>query len=435
MNRKAPSPPIAAIVIALAYGIGLTSAGAQDRTAQFFNGVLVPMPIAEVAINADVGFFYERLAPYGDWVENPPWGWVWIPRGMPVDWRPYTLGHWVFTDDYGWLWDSDLPWGWACMHYGRWGWSNDFGWFWVPGFTWGPAWVAWRVGPNFVGWCPLPPEVHWQPDVGLQFYGTNLNDIPAPLWVFVEIRFFDAPRLREHVLLPARNVTLFRESRNVTRFRSRNGRVVNASVSARQIEESTHRPVERFHLRHVDSAAALRLPRERDGEIAVFTPQVHPGPAGVVPPRAGEVERRQQAERAQLQEQQRAEQARQEQRRQAEHAQPPGQQRAEQARQEQRRQAEHAQPPGQQRAEQAPQEQRRQAEHATPGAGTEQLQRRQEAERQAQQSEQARQRQTLENRQARERQESAGPPAGAHKPGTAGGSARTPAPGEHEPHH
>jgi hypothetical protein len=282
----------------------------------------MPVQATQASINVDVGFFHDRLAPYGDWREHVRWGWVWCPRNVPVDWRPYTLGHWVYTGDFGWVWDSDEDWGWACFHYGRWDWDDDFGWFWVPGSHWGPAWVAWRTGPDFIGWCPLPPSVQWQVGVGLVFGGIDLDSIPARRCVFVETRFFDAPRLREHVVLVSRNVTLFGETRNVTRFESIDGRIVNNSISVRQIEESTHRPVERFRVRHVDSAAALRLPRERDGEIAVFTPRIGRGPVGLVPPQSGELERQQNAERAHLQEQQQAERARQEERHQAEGATP-----------------------------------------------------------------------------------------------------------------
>lgn len=349
MNSKATGPIIVAIIVAC--GTASSSfAGLAPTTG----------PVSHV----DIGFFYDRLAPYGDWRQHARWGWVWYPRDVAVDWRPYTLGHWVYTDDYGWLWESDEDWGWACYHYGRWDWDSDLGWFWVPGSYWGPAWVAWRMSPGFIGWCPLPPPVLWQPSVGLVFNGVDLDDIPAWRWVFVEARFFDMPRLHRHIVLVARNGILLRESRPFVRFEASDGRIVNRAFSARRIEEFTHRPVTRFRVRHVDSPAAMRVFRERDGEIALFTPRIRRGPAGLVPPRAGELERRQEAERAQLREQQRAEQLRQ-------------------------------------------QEQFR-AERAAPGARAEQLQRRQEEERQALQREHARQQQQLESRQFRERGEFAG---------------------------
>ena len=50
--------------------------------------------------------FYDDLSPYGTWVENADYGYVWIPNVDP-GFRPYaTNGHWVFTDE-GWTWISN----------------------------------------------------------------------------------------------------------------------------------------------------------------------------------------------------------------------------------------------------------------------------------------------------------------------------------------
>src|SRR5437660_1305523 len=59
-------------------------------------------PSAEV----DFGVFYSDLTPYGEWVDRPGYGRVWLPSGRPAGWRPYTLGRWVETD-YGWTWVSE----------------------------------------------------------------------------------------------------------------------------------------------------------------------------------------------------------------------------------------------------------------------------------------------------------------------------------------
>ncbi len=342
----------------------------------WLDGFTQPARAAETAVNMDVGLFYDRLAPYGDWRQHARWGWVWSPRDVAVNWRPYTLGHWVYTDDYGWLWESDEDWGWACYHYGRWDWDNDFGWFWVPGSYWGPAWVAWRTSPGFIGWCPLPPPVRWRPEVGLDFGGFDLDDLPPWEWIFVETGFFDVPRLHDHILLVSRNVILVRETRIVVRFARVDGRIVNRAFSHREIEEFTHRPVTHFRVRHVDRPEAMRVFRERDGEIALFTPRIQRGHAGLRPPGPGEWERREGAERAQLQERQRAEQLR--------------------------------------------EQERFRTERPAPGAGAEQLQRRQEAERQALQAEHGRQQRFLENRQMRHREEFGGPQARANEFGGPG---------------
>ncbi|MGC1791769.1 MAG: DUF6600 domain-containing protein, partial [Pseudolabrys sp.] len=84
------------------------------------------------------------LEQYGMWRPHPRFGDVWVPAGIPPDWRPYQYGHWVYTDEWGWYWVSDdveANWGWVVYHYGRWAFERGFGWFWVPGDEWAPAWV------------------------------------------------------------------------------------------------------------------------------------------------------------------------------------------------------------------------------------------------------------------------------------------------------
>jgi hypothetical protein len=106
--------------------------------------------------SVDLGFFYDSLASYGNWIERPSYGWVWTPRAVSASWRPYQAGHWVWSDE-GWTWLSDEPYGWATYHYGRWYQDPEIGWAWVPGNDWGPAWVSWQEGDDYVGWAPLPP--------------------------------------------------------------------------------------------------------------------------------------------------------------------------------------------------------------------------------------------------------------------------------------
>jgi hypothetical protein len=102
--------------------------------------------------------FRAALEGYGQWVQHPRWGEVWIPEQVPPDWQPYRLGHWAYTDEWGWYWDSEEDFGWVTYHYGRWVFDRGLGWIWIPGKEWGPAWVDWRQGDDFVGWAPLPPD-------------------------------------------------------------------------------------------------------------------------------------------------------------------------------------------------------------------------------------------------------------------------------------
>jgi len=100
--------------------------------------------------------FVEPLSPYGQWTEVDGYGRVWVPA-VSYGWRPYYYGHWELTE-WGWTFVSSDPWGWAAYHYGRWNWALGVGWYWIPGRQWAPAWVSWRYGGGYVGWCPLGPR-------------------------------------------------------------------------------------------------------------------------------------------------------------------------------------------------------------------------------------------------------------------------------------
>jgi hypothetical protein len=96
-----------------------------------------------------------ELAEYGDWVYQPEFGYVWAPRGVGADWRPYYNGRWTWLSMAGWSWIPYEPWGWAPFHYGRWHWGYNMGWYWIPMNTWGPAWVNWWWDDYYFGWAPM----------------------------------------------------------------------------------------------------------------------------------------------------------------------------------------------------------------------------------------------------------------------------------------
>lgn len=141
--------------------------------------------MAQPGVTVPVDAFYNELAPYGQWIQYPQYGSVWMPNVDP-GFQPYaTAGHWVMTD-YGNTWVSDYPWGWAAFHYGRWIYDPAYGgWLWVPGSDWAPAWVTWRSGGGYYGWAPLAPG-----------WGINVNiNIPAPYWTFVPQLYITSPNL------------------------------------------------------------------------------------------------------------------------------------------------------------------------------------------------------------------------------------------------
>ncbi|MBC7616780.1 MAG: hypothetical protein H7202_12015 [Pedobacter sp.] len=142
--------------------------------------------------------FYDEMAPYGDWVNNPDYGYVWRPN-VGRDFKPYyTNGHWVMTE-YGNTWVSNYDWGWAPFHYGRWFYDDYDGWVWAPDTEWGPAWVNWRSGGGYYGWAPLAPRISININLGRRYY------VPDNYWVFVPQRCIYYPSYSRY-WEPRRNV-------------------------------------------------------------------------------------------------------------------------------------------------------------------------------------------------------------------------------------
>ena len=130
---------------------------------------------AETPYGVSFQVFYDELMPYGDWVKDVNYGYIWLPA-VGADFHPYgSNGHWMMTD-YGNTWVSYYDWGWAPFHYGRWYFDNYYqSWAWIPGYDWGPAWVNWRTGGGYYGWAPLGPGVS---------ISVRVN-IPSFHWVFL----------------------------------------------------------------------------------------------------------------------------------------------------------------------------------------------------------------------------------------------------------
>ena len=51
---------------------------------------------------------YEELSTYGDWVMEPAFGNVWVPRAVPIGWAPYRYGRWRWVA-WGWSWVTPHP--------------------------------------------------------------------------------------------------------------------------------------------------------------------------------------------------------------------------------------------------------------------------------------------------------------------------------------
>ena len=213
--------------------------------------------------------FYDQLSPYGQWIEDPDYGYVWLPDAGP-DFKPYASnGHWVYTDE-GWTWDSGYPWGWAAFHYGRWFFQDGYGWMWIPGTEWAPAWVSWRNSDEYYGWAPMGPNISFD-----AAYGGGYAP-PTYYWNFVPHRYIASPQVNNYYVRETNNVTIINQTtviRNATVMsRPRNsrygggpdagevGRYSGAAVRPLAIRES-HTPGERAD----------------NGNLTIYRPRVNGG--------------------------------------------------------------------------------------------------------------------------------------------------------------
>ena len=257
----------------------VATAGCVAAYSQTYMRASVRSPGNQVSIS----YFHESLSPYGQWFQDPSYGWCWTPYDVSVGWRPYYDGHWEYTD-YGWSWASNETWGWAPYHYGRWFFDDSYGWVWVPGTEWAPAWVAWRYGDDWVGWAPLPPRARWDASIGLNF--ADASAIPPHQWCFVPRKHVLDASLRLQVILVARNVTLLQRSHDVTRFEVRNGRPANVGLDITRVESAVGQRVPRVKIIDTDTPARGRGQPAGNGGVGFFRPTVQPSPVEQAPPAA-----------------------------------------------------------------------------------------------------------------------------------------------------
>jgi DNA segregation ATPase FtsK/SpoIIIE-like protein len=209
--------------------------------------------------------FYDQLSPYGEWVDDPNNGYIWLPD-VGSDFTPYsTDGHWIYSD-YGWTWVSDYDWGWAPFHYGRWDFDDRYGWFWVPGHEWGPAWVVWKHSDSYYGWAPMRPGISIAMAYGNDYY------MPADRWVFVNERYIESPHIHRYYVDRAMNVTIYRNARVINRtYEDRNRHTTYVSGPDREeVQRATGRAVRTVVIRENDRPGQ----NARRGELQIYRPEV-----------------------------------------------------------------------------------------------------------------------------------------------------------------
>ena len=214
---------------------------------------------AKPGVHLNFDFFYDTLAPYGEWASVADYGYVWHPADVDEDWTPYSDGYWAYTDA-GWTWVSYEEWGGIPYHYGRWVRLHDYGWCWVPDYEWGPAWVSWRQSDDYVGWAPLPPEARWRRTTGFGTWVDTEYDIGPGSFRFCHSRDFGAPFLLPILLPRARNFGFIEQTVNITNitYRSDRGLAFNGGPDYRRLSALSTRPL-----------PALKLVRNTED---VFTP-------------------------------------------------------------------------------------------------------------------------------------------------------------------
>lgn len=230
---------------------------------------------AQGTVSMDV--FYSELAPYGTWITDAQYGYIWVPDAGP-GFQPYaTNGYWVMTE-YGNTWVSDYSWGWAPFHYGRWLFDDYYGWVWIPGTEWAPAWVAWRSGGDYYGWAPLGPGVAISVSVG--------NYIPDPYWVFVPQRYVCGPGAYHHYVYYRNDVTIIHRTVIVNTTHNHRHRDYFTGPSRQDIERSRGSRIDVHTVNAVGRPGATVV---RDRRIEVYRPVVRRdrnerAPAGVTSP-------------------------------------------------------------------------------------------------------------------------------------------------------
>ena len=218
---------------------------------------------AQVSVNFQV--FYDDLSPYGYWVDNSDYGYVWVPNVSP-GFTPYgTNGYWLFTD-VGWTWVSNYPWGWAPFHYGRWYSDPVYGPMWVPGNEWGPGWVTWRRSEGYYGWAPI------EPGISISIAYSSGYSVPDDRWTFVRERDFGRTNINNYYVNSSSNTTIINNSTVINNIQEDNSRNVkyNAGPDRTEVQRRTGTSIAPVSIRE-SSKPGQNL---SNGGLQIYRPRV-----------------------------------------------------------------------------------------------------------------------------------------------------------------
>lgn len=224
-----------------------------------------------MAQNEDVSLqsFYDELSPYGTWIQDPQYGYVWRPDVDQDEFRPYySNGRWAMTE-YGNTWVSNYDWGWAPFHYGRWVYNRYNQWLWIPDTIWGPAWVSWRSGGGYYGWAPLGPSI----SIGINI-GHGGYRVPDFCWNFIpysNIYYNSYPRY-----YASRNRVYIQNTVIINNTYVRGSRTYYTGPRAEDIRRTTNQNVTVYNINRSSRPGASRVdnntvniynPRPSRGEV------------------------------------------------------------------------------------------------------------------------------------------------------------------------
>jgi hypothetical protein len=207
---------------------------------------------SQSAMNQTAGpndYNIQDLNNYGEWIYISPYGDCWRPY-VVSDWMPFENGHWAYSEG-NWTWISYEPFGWIVYHYGNWYDDPIYGWVWIPSNdAWSPARVMWYDYGNYIGWAPLPP-----PGVN---YGNPWEINEHHYWNVVRRQDFTQDDVRDfEVRNPVRNEMGGRSMMNGqperkppsrSRIESSIGSRVNEVKIPRETVKLPRREIKRMHL-------------------------------------------------------------------------------------------------------------------------------------------------------------------------------------------
>jgi hypothetical protein len=213
--------------------------------------------------------FYDELSPYGQWIQDPQYGYVWRPDVDQEEFRPYySNGRWAMTE-YGNTWVSNYDWGWAPFHYGRWVYNRYNSWVWIPDTVWGPAWVSWRSGGGYYGWAPLGPSI----SIGINI-GRGGYRVPDMCWNFIpynSIYYNNYPRYNY-----GRNRVYIQNTVIINNTYVRNNRTYYTGPRADDIRSRTNQNVTVYNVNRSSRAGASRID---NNTVNIYNPRASRGNA------------------------------------------------------------------------------------------------------------------------------------------------------------